>query len=430
MVIENIALLVEVFAVIWCIHLCYGEKIKCDWKTLALVIIDIVIMNLINYEYLPKWMSSVIYPIIAIYCGFRFGWNIRKIIVNNVLYLILMSILQMLCLSIASIISMLSNTSENGMILMTNIILLLVMVLISRFVEMRKFSDYLCKKEIVPYLIFMFGCIVIFICMYMFKHLGGMYFGEYILLCICLLLLCIVTISWEKYKIKSTDSEAELNAYKLYEESYKNLINEIRIRQHEFNNHINAIYNMSSIYRTYEELVENQKKYCEELESDNRYGQLLKLGNTVVIGFLYGKLLEAERKNINVIYEVRCMMLETGIPMYKLVEILGNLINNAIDALESQEDKKMKIVIIEDSSTLKLIVSNLSDYKQPQEIARMFKRGYSSKGSMRGIGLYSLKRMSTLYRFDLICCNEMYDGRNWITFTININKSASNNVPA
>lgn len=99
-----------------------------------------------------------------------------------------------------------------------------------------------------------------------------------------------------KYKIKSTDSEAELNAYKLYEESYKNLINEIRIRQHEFNNHINAIYNMSSIYRTYEELVENQKKYCEELESDNRYGQLLKLGNTVVIGFLYGKLLEAERK--------------------------------------------------------------------------------------------------------------------------------------
>lgn len=110
MVIENIALLVEVFAVIWCIHLCYGEKIKCDWKTLALVIIDIVIMNLINYEYLPKWMSSVIYPIIAIYCGFRFGWNIRKIIVNNVLYLILMSILQMLCLSIASIISMLSNT--------------------------------------------------------------------------------------------------------------------------------------------------------------------------------------------------------------------------------------------------------------------------------------------------------------------------------
>lgn len=46
MVIENIALLVEVFAVIWCIHLCYGEKIKCDWKTLALVIIDIVIMNI------------------------------------------------------------------------------------------------------------------------------------------------------------------------------------------------------------------------------------------------------------------------------------------------------------------------------------------------------------------------------------------------
>ena len=65
MVIENIALLVEVFAVIWCIHLCYGEKIKCDWKTLALVIIDIVIMNLIDSGYIPSAVNVAIYSLRA-----------------------------------------------------------------------------------------------------------------------------------------------------------------------------------------------------------------------------------------------------------------------------------------------------------------------------------------------------------------------------
>ena len=75
---------------------------------------------------------------------------------------------------------------------------------------------------------------------------------------------------------------------------------------------------MSNIYFTYDELIANQKQYCNHVVNDNKYERLLKVGNSVLIGFLYGKLLEAEGRGIDVDYDVQCMELNVGLPMYKL----------------------------------------------------------------------------------------------------------------
>lgn len=426
MVIENIALLVEVFAVIWCIHLCYGEKIKCDWKTLALVIIDIVIMNLIDSGYIPSAVNGAIYIIIVVYCIVEFDFDLEKVIVNNIIYFVMLGTLQMLGFFCASLLGIYISFSQNILALISNIFMIGILKLVSGYIDLHKVSNYLCSKEILSYIVLIFASVALFTCLYLFKKLCGMYLGEYILLCISLIIMLVVTVSWGKYKARTKESEAELQAYRMYESSYKNLITEIRIKQHEFNNHINAIYNMSNIYFTYDELIANQKQYCNHVVNDNKYERLLKVGNSVLIGFLYGKLLEAEGRGIDVDYDVQCMELNVGLPMYKLVELIGNLLNNAMDACENRvnETRKIKISIIENINGLKVVIANVSEYVSPETIVKMFEKGYSSKkGEHRGIGLYAIKRMSKVYNFDIICNNEQYEDENWLVFSVNIKKN-------
>lgn len=267
------------------------------------------------------------------------------------------------------------------------------------------------------------GSVVILSCIYMVKYSRGLYVDEYIIPVIAILITCIMTGSWQKYKSKAKEKELELQAYKLYETSYQNLISEIRMRQHEFNNHISAIYSQHLVCKSYEELVERQKMYCAEITYDNRYEKLLKAGDFALIGFLYGKFIEAERRGITVEYEMKCMELKSSLPMFKMVELIGNLIDNAMDALEKAKEKRIYVSIIEDREQIVIEVRNISPTISPKEIAVMFQKGYSLKGENRGLGLYSLKKMGTEYHFDIICGNVLIEAVNWLSFSVCLNKT-------
>ncbi|MCM1466743.1 MAG: GHKL domain-containing protein [Alistipes sp.] len=241
-------------------------------------------------------------------------------------------------------------------------------------------------------------------------------------MCAAIVVLCIMAASWERYKVKALENEMELQAYKVYEESYKNLITEIRVRQHDFKNHINAIYIQHMMCNTYEELVERQKKYCEDLVYENRFADLLRLGDSMVIGFLYGKLAEADSKGIEVDYLFQCGEMKTNLPMYKIITILGNLINNAIEALEQNDRKQLFVSITEDGKELRMEVRNTNEPIAWSDVTSLFKKGYSTKGEGRGLGLYSIKKMSREYGFDILFANKEIDGVNWVSFEIRIRK--------
>ena len=73
------------------------------------------------------------------------------------------------------------------------------------------------------------------------------------------LLLVVVVIwglvDWRKNYILMQQKESELKLYQHYIQPLEELVKEIRARQHEFDNHINAILNMHLTVGNYEELV-------------------------------------------------------------------------------------------------------------------------------------------------------------------------------
>ena len=71
------------------------------------------------------------------------------------------------------------------------------------------------------------------------------------------------------------------------QQPYEELIKTIRLRQHEYKNHLAAILATHYTYKSYDKLVKAQAKYCDRLVQENKFTSLLILGDVVLVGFLH-----------------------------------------------------------------------------------------------------------------------------------------------
>lgn len=413
--------IVEMLAIL--VFLCglYSEKFHMGYKEIICLCLDLFILGMVNNGHWPMQAQWLIYVLLITYCIWRFGWNFRKLAVNFSLNLVMLGCFQLLIFWMLVVLQV-DSLTEGLRNLCGDSVLLLLCIILYKSKVLEKISYFFRREDIILKVILLIGTIIIVLCLAMKKILHGFYVADYVFVAVAILLVLFMAVGWQRYKIKAKESEMELQAYRIYEDSYQNLITEIRLKQHEFNNHVNAIYNQHLLCQTYEELVNRQREYCKSVVYDNRYEKLLKAGKSVLIGFLYGKFVEAENRNIVVSYDIQCMEFQTKIPVYKLVELVGNLLNNAMDALEKQQNKRLHVSIIEEMEYLHIEIRNISEVVPMEQISQMFRKGYSSKGNNRGLGLYSLKKMGREYGFDIVCSNTMEDDINWISFAVRLEK--------
>lgn len=259
--------------------------------------------------------------------------------------------------------------------------------------------------------------------LYQYKNAQGEVQVQYILVTGILVLILVLCIHALLYKIKYQEKQAELEAYKTYSAAFSDLITQIRARQHEFDNHISALCNLHYICKDYDELVKEQSKYAKDVISNNRFHRLLVSGNPVLAGFLYGKLSSIQEQGIEVSYDFHMSEFKSEIPVYLVVELIGNLLKNAVEAVNSQEvEKQIHLSCAEDDNEFCLGVRNRSEKIPFEEIGRFFQKGYSSKGSGRGLGLYNVKEISDKYGVSIVCDNIMIDDKNWFLIELHIKK--------
>ncbi len=421
-IINKLSLIAEVMTTILFLYGLYGEKFRIDYKEIVLISVDIIIMQGVDSGYLPQWMSSFIYLIIVVYCVWRFGKNLKKLIVNSALHIIFLSGLQLICFFLVYCLFG-QGVTEEYRALATNVVMLGVCAIGVKKKKFEKIAYYFQRNDIIIRVIMLAALGILLLYIYMKKELQGLYFRDYLFPVTAILIISIMAVSWQSYKLKAKEKELELQAYKMYEESYNNLITEIRLKQHEFNNHINAVYSQHLICKTYEELVNSQREYCGNIIFDNRYEKLLRAGNSILIGFLYGKFIEAESKNIVVEYDIKCTELQTKLPMYKLIELVGNLLNNAMDALGDSDDKRLYFCLDEKRDCICIEVRNIGKVITVDKMVEMFRKGYSSKGENRGLGLYSIKKMGREYGFEVVCSNVTINNQNWVSFSVELKRS-------
>ncbi len=420
--ITNICLLLEVLSIVLCIHYLYGEKFKLDIATASLLAIYMIIMTGINFYNLPQMCTVIIYPIIFIYCGVRFGFKLKAIIVNNILYSAITISIQLISLLLFYLIFKVQLIEDIRLLIVNSVALLVVLFILSRC-KLNKVSLYLQDTERIYVVSLVISVVVVGYWIIQYKQIDGVGLLQSSLLFVSVIFICFLVFQLGKYKIKSKEIETELKIHQLYADSFQNLIENIRLRQHEFDNHIHTIYCMHYTYDNYEDLVNIQKDYCEEVMKENHYNKLLKSGNPLIAGFLYGKFIEIEKKGIKISYKIRTNTFDVGVPIYKVIEILGNLIKNAVEALEVSElDKDLFVLMIETSGIFMIEVRNRSKYINPDELSLFFKKGYSQKGMGRGLGLYHVSQICNEYMLDISCENMEIEEENWLSIKVCNNK--------
>ncbi len=421
MIVTNICLLLEALSIVICLHHLYGEKFKLDIKTISFLSIDMILMTVINYYGMPKTYTMIIYPILALYCGARFGFQLKSMVVNLILCIILVGGVQML---VALPFHYIMNIGlfSNVELLLVNCIASLIIIFVLPLGGIRKLSKFLQRRERI--LMVTLGVCILIIAYWLisYKEFKWLELNQAILLFVSLVFIFCLATELTKYKVKAKEIETELKMQKLYSASFQGLIDHIRMRQHEFNNHINTIYSQHYTHKNYEDLVNAQKHYCELVLKENRFSKLLSGGNPIIVGFLYGKFVEIEKLGIDVSYKVADIKDELELPEYKVVEILGDLINNAVEALSADEERNKLYVSVIGGDSLTIEVRNESPHISYAEFDDFFTKGYSKKGENRGLGLYNVKQICEEYHMEISCDNVEIDGSNWLSFGISKEK--------
>ncbi len=175
----------------------------------------------------------------------------------------------------------------------------------------------------------------------------------------------------------------ELTGIRLYAEA-------LRAQSHEFMNKMHVVLGLTHM-KQYEEL----QKYISGMVSEHQYeigGVMKRIKSPVFAGFLLGKLSYAREKNIKLIISEDSYMPEIDDEsiIHELITIVGNLIDNALEAVTNCEQKQVEVKV-QQGDILTITVQDTGKGIQEKEIEELFTKGYSTKGDNRGYGLYLVK---------------------------------------
>ena len=418
--IESVTIILELLAILLCLSNLYEKGIKLDFYVFSLAVIDIFIITGINECELPPYVSIFVYVAVITYCLFYYKKNLRITLVNCCLAFLLIGLLQLIyCIPVYYLYD-----REKGIpgfnSFLINLLSIATVLIVKNKIRLKQISDFIQRKSWIIKAFFTLIVIYLLINLFHMQVNDAIENMDFIQIIFFVLLFFLAVNEWQKAILDAERKKTQLEMNKLYYDAYDELILLIRERQHDMKNHINAILGMIYTIDNYEDLVASQKKYCNDVIIKSKETKLLlSIGNPLIAGFLYRKLQEAQKSKITIECKVASNESCYIVPEYELIEMLGIMIDNAIDALKGMEiDKKILVKIEDRKNELLILVANISRYYKPDEICRFFQKDFTSKGKGHGIGLSKLKKMIKERKGDIAVTNEMIDGSNFLQFCI------------
>lgn len=421
--IRRVIFLIEILSILLCVHTLYGKRFQWNIKNIIVVALDIILLQFIDEGRLVSETSMLVYLVVLVYCIAQFGFDKKELLVNNILYVVILGVFQLVLWIILEALNITYLTGELNS-LVVNTVVFIIVIWVFPHIGLHKFSVFMQQKAVLLRILLIISFLFTGYLLVIMKVMTTLSPEHYVVITISLCLLGAITYMWQKNQFKVREQKMMLQMHQLYGEGYENLIAEVRRKQHDFQNHLNTIYSMHYTCNTYAELVKQQEMYMDAIQGENRYTKLLKIGNPIMIGFLYGKFLQAEQQEITVIYDVKIEDLASKMPIHKMVEMIGNLLDNAMDAVKDNDvEKKIYLDFIETPEKIQFKIWNESGYMPQEKILKMFKSGESSKGEHRGLGLANVKQICEEYKCNLQVNNRKEDtGKNYIEFNISVIK--------
>lgn len=199
-------------------------------------------------------------------------------------------------------------------------------------------------------------------------------------------------------EIQSEQLEYQKNKYQQLAEAYKN----IRSFMHDTKKHLFYIENCVN-EKKYDEIIPYSREIMQDLES--RYCTI-NTGNLVIDAFVSNLLLQTKRLGITLHTNLNIDNRIIPVNDYHLTIILGNLLDNALNACKDQTNAYIKVTIQTVSDTFTIHITNTYVIADPDQTPKDF----DNMDFIHGYGLKNVKKSVSAYNGICMvqCENDIY----------------------
>ncbi len=179
---------------------------------------------------------------------------------------------------------------------------------------------------------------------------------------------------------------AELEYQYCYNKTLNYLMKDLRRFKHDYNNMLAVIGGYLQL-NNYEEL----NNYYNNISTNIKYSNfeynksMVKIKDAGVLGLLLYKLNLAKGKGVEFIINVNTSIEKINMKTNEFCEILGILLDNAIEAASETKAKKVKLEVSENLDCKIFVIINSIESKI--DTKKIYISDYSTKGKNRGVGL-------------------------------------------
>ena len=167
--------------------------------------------------------------------------------------------------------------------------------------------------------------------------------------------------------------------------------------------YMNLLLSLEEAVRT-ENVVQMKQIYEETIAPttaivNNQQLEITKLSRiriAEVKSVLSVKIVTAQQRKLTVTVDIPEPIDELYIPIPSFIRIVSVLIDNAIEAAEKSTERSISVALFAVEDTQYCIVKNSID-EPTIALHELYEKSYSTKGKERGLGLYSIQRITNQY---------------------------------
>lgn len=234
-------------------------------------------------------------------------------------------------------------------------------------------------------------------------------FGVCMLVSSILIFICIRSVKSEEQK-KSERQQQEIT--EKYIVSLENMLEDMKAFKHDYRNMLSAMSgfiredNMADLRQYFSDHIQNME--TDKSMETKAWKGLRDLQPLEFKGFLYEKILLAMSRNLDITVHIEENMNIIFKDTNTLIRILGAFIDNAIEEAEVTAGHNMSIIARYTEKGIVFMIDNV--YTSRPDLSKVTRKGYSTKGQNRGMGLYWVEKLLQNQE-NLIHTMEIEDGK-------------------
>ncbi|MEM5014146.1 DcuS/MalK family sensor histidine kinase [Niallia taxi] len=196
----------------------------------------------------------------------------------------------------------------------------------------------------------------------------------------------------------------------------RNYADALRAQAHEFMNKLHVILGLVRTEQ-YDTLADYVNETVNHRETEMSF-VTKKVQDPVLAGFLIGKLSFARESGVSFSFDCANMLPKPANSeiTHELITIIGNLLDNAIEAIANSINKKvhLKLDYAEDILTIEVKDTGMGMTNSLQN--KILDKGFSTKGNNRGFGLYLLAQAIERLEGELIISSKPGKGTSFAAY--------------